>query len=43
MTNVNTSHITKVMNVFRSHYTKIINEFQSKGILDIGNNNFKFF
>jgi len=43
MTNVNTSHITKVMNVFRSHYSKIINEFQSKGILEVGNNNFKFF
>jgi len=44
MTNVNTSHITKVMNIFRTHYTKIINEFDSKGILDIGDkNNVKFF
>jgi len=44
MTNVNTSHITKVMNVFRSHYNKIISEFESNGILDVEKkNNFKFF
>ena len=43
MTNVNTSHITKVMNVFRNHYPKIISEFESKGILNIGKNNMKFF
>ena len=43
MTNVNTSHITKVMNVFRNHYPKIINEFDSKGILEFDKNNVKFF
>jgi len=43
MTNVNTSHITKVMNVFRNHYPKIISEFESKGILNIEKNDIKFF
>ena len=43
MTNVNTSHITKVMNVFRKHYSKIINEFESNGILEVGKSNVKFF
>ena len=44
MTNVNTSYITKIMNVFRDHYTRIISEFERNGKLDIGNRNkFKFF
>ena len=43
MTNVNTSHITKVMNVFRSHYPKIISEFEMNGILELDKNNIKFF
>ena len=35
MTNVNTTHITKVMNVFRKHYKKILNEFDLNGMVTI--------
>ena len=34
MTNVNTSHITSVVNVFKVKYKKLVNEYQSKGYLE---------
>jgi hypothetical protein len=41
MTDVNTSHITKVMNVFRKHYKKVLNDFDKHGmVVDTGD---KFF
>ena len=36
MTDVDTTHITKVMNVFRTHYKKILNEFDKYGMVNIG-------
>ena len=33
MTNVETTHITKVMNVFKKEYRKLINQFDSKGVI----------
>ena len=36
MTDVDTTHITKVMNVFRKHYKKILNEFDKYGMVNIG-------
>ena len=35
MTNVNTTHITKVMNVFRIHYKKILNDFDRFGMVNV--------
>ena len=32
MTNVNTSHITSVVNVFKARYKKLINQFSNKKI-----------
>ena len=34
MTNVNTTHITKVVNVFKKCYTRIFNEYETNGILE---------
>jgi hypothetical protein len=42
MTDVNTTHITKVMNVFRNHYKKILNEFDKYGMVNTENTD-KFF
>ena len=36
MADVDTTHITKVMNVFRTHYKKILIEFDKYGMLNIG-------
>ena len=36
MADVDTTHITKVMNVFRTHYKKILNEFDKYGMVNIG-------
>ena len=42
MTNVETSHITKVTNVFKKHYRKILNEYDTVGIISTKQSN-KFF
>ena len=36
MADVDTTHITKVMNVFRTHYKKILNEFDKHGMVKAG-------
>ena len=36
MADVDTTHITKVMNVFRTHYKKILNEFDKYGMVNLG-------
>ena len=41
MTNVNTSQITRVTNVFKKHYTKLLSHYDKYGTLD--NNKNKFF
>ena len=33
MTNIETSYITKVVNVFKKEYRYLINEFETKGII----------
>tara|TARA_R110002074_G_scaffold284548_4_gene456300 strand:- start:9711 stop:10415 length:705 start_codon:yes stop_codon:yes gene_type:complete len=43
MTDVETTHITKVMNVFRVHYKRILNEFDKFGIVNIDGHVDKFF
>ena len=43
MTDVDTTHITKVMNVFRAHYKKILNDFDKYGTVNIDNKVDKFF
>ena len=40
MTNVNTSHITKVVNVFKKKYKTILNEFEQTGIIAKDKSNF---
>jgi len=40
MTNVKTSDITKVVNVFRSYYQKLLNEFDTTGHIELKNNKF---
>ena len=35
MTDVNTSHITSVVNVLKKHYKKITNEYHTKGTISI--------
>ena len=34
MTNIETSYITKVVNVFKKEYRYLINEFETKGIIE---------
>tara|TARA_Y100000034_G_scaffold10849_1_gene11343 strand:- start:6 stop:686 length:681 start_codon:yes stop_codon:yes gene_type:complete len=41
MTNIETSYITKVMNVFKREYKWLINEFETKGIIQ--EKKYKFF
>ena len=36
MADVDTTHITKVMNVFRTHYKKILNYFDKYGMINLG-------
>ena len=43
MTDVNTAHITKVMNVFKIHYKKVLNEFDKYGIVGMNDNSKQFF
>ena len=43
MTNVETSHITKVANVLRKHYKKIMKEYQTVGHITVDVKNNKFF
>ena len=44
MTNVNTSHITSVVNVFKKHYKIILNDFYHSGVISIKDKHFnKFF
>ena len=40
MTNVDTSHITKVTNVFKKHYIKLFEIFDKHGTLDSTKNKF---
>ena len=40
MTNIETSYITKVVNVFKKEYKYLLNEFENKGIIDDKKNNF---
>ena len=40
MTNINTSYITKVVNVFKREYRWLINEFENKGIIEDKKNKF---
>ena len=34
MTNIETSYITKVVNVFRKEYKKLLSQFSTKGIIE---------
>jgi len=43
MTDVNTAHITKVMNVFKIHYKKVLNEFDKYGIVGVDDRSKQFF
>jgi len=43
MTDVDTSHITKVVNVFRHKYKSILNQFEKNGTIDDGNTHYRFF
>ena len=43
MTNVETSHITKVTNVLKIHYKKLLNEFSKYGVININKKNKSFF
>ncbi len=43
MTNIETSYITKVVNVFKKEYRYLVNEFDSKGVIDRGKGKNKFF
>ena len=40
MTNVETSHITKVINVLKKEYKKLLNEFETSGTVVYPTNNF---
>ena len=40
MTNIETSHITKVVNVFKKEYKYLLNEFENKGIIEDKKNKF---
>ena len=40
MTNIDTSYITKVVNVFKRHYKKLVNEFDSSGTISKNKNKF---
>ena len=42
MTNIETSYITKVVNVFKKEYRYLINEFETKGVIEKNKKN-KFF
>ena len=43
MTNIETSHITKVVNVFKKEYGYLINEFETKGTINKHKKKNKFF
>ena len=43
MTNVDTSHITKVVNVFKHKYKNILSQFEKNGTIDDGNTHYRFF
>ena len=43
MTNIETSYITKVVNVFKKEYRYLVNEFESKGVIDKHKKRNKFF
>jgi len=43
MTDVETSCITKVVNVLKNHYRNLVNEFHTKGYIDINVKNNRFF
>ena len=43
MTNVDTSHITKVVNVFKHKYKNILSQFEKNGTIDDGNTRYRFF
>jgi len=40
MTNIDTSYITKVVNVFKKQYKILISDFEKNGMINIGNNKF---
>ena len=40
MTNIETSYITKVVNVFKKEYKYLLNEFENKGIIEDKKNKF---
>lgn len=43
MTNIETSYITKVVNVFKKEYRYLVNEFETKGVIDKHKKQNKFF
>ena len=43
MTDVDTSHITKVVNVFRNKYKNILNQFEKNGTIDDIDSHYRFF
>ena len=40
MTNIETSYITKVVNVFKKKYKYLLNEFENKGTIENKKNKF---
>ncbi len=40
MTNIETSYITKVVNVFKKEYQHLVNQFTTKGIIENKKNKF---
>ena len=40
MTNIETSYITKVVNVFKKEYQYLVNQFECKGIIEDKKNKF---
>ena len=43
MTNVETAHITSVVNVFKKHYKKLVNKYHKKGTIMFDTSGSKFF
>ena len=43
MTNIETSYITKVVNVFKREYQGLVNQFETKGIIEKDRKKNKFF
>ena len=43
MTNVDTNHITKVVNVMKRKYKKLLNEYSKSGVIEYNPSGSKFF